>query len=196
MKQRSRSTKPARRGTEGPARAAGVAIVVSRYNESITSRLRDGAVRAFTERGGSTADLAIFDAPGSFDLTAICDAAASSGRFAGIVALGCIIKGDTSHDQHIASAVVHGLTNITILTGVPIALGVLTVNTAQQARERAGVGGGGGKHGNKGAEAMNALLLTLAEIDRVRNHVAAARVTGHVLPDKGAPRSITHRGGR
>lgn len=187
--QSSRSTSAVRTATPPPPSPL-VAIVVSRYNDSITSRLLEGAVAAFQAHGGSPSSLSILNAPGAYDLTALCDAAAASGRYIGIVALGCIIKGDTSHDQHIASAVVHGLTNITILSGVPIALGVLTVNNTQQARERAG-----GKHGNKGAEAMNALLMTLSEIQRLDDDTLPTPSIAS-LPDKAASRRATRKAGR
>lgn len=125
---------------------------------------------AYMSRGGSPSDIVVIDAPGSFELPALCHAAAATGEFAGVVALGCIIKGQTSHDQHLASAVAHGLVNVSLQTGVPVSLGVLTVNNAQQARDRAG-----GKHGNKGAEAMNALLFTLDQLSRLKQPAPAMR---------------------
>lgn len=137
-----------------------VAIVCSRYNASITDPLRVGAVKAYVARGGKKADAEVVPAPGSFELVALSHAAALTGRYAGIVAIGCIIKGDTAHDQHLATAVANGLVQVGVLTGIPITFGVLTVNDAQQARERAG-----GSKGNKGEEAMTALLDTLAEMD-------------------------------
>jgi len=179
----------ARKNTPSATRSswtgAEIAIVVSRYNASITDRLLDGAVSAYQARGGSPADLMIIDAPGAFEIPSLCDAAAATGRFSGILALGCIIKGETSHDQHLASAVAHGLVNISLLTGVPASLGVLTVNSVQQARDRAG-----GKHGNKGEEAMNALLLTIQQIQRLQNAGGAgsddAEPNQVALPDKAA----------
>jgi 6,7-dimethyl-8-ribityllumazine synthase len=119
-------------------------------------------------------------------------AAARTGRFDGIVALGCIIKGETSHDQHIAQAVAHGLTNVTLLTDVPVAFGVLTTNNAKQARERAGLGKD--PSANKGHEAMTAVLDTITAA-RIIHHpeLAAEIAAGGGLaprPDKAA------RGGR
>ena len=132
-----------------------IAVVYSRYNHSITESLVLAAVETCAERTGYTP--AVFEAPGSYELTALCMAAARTGRFDGIVALGCIIKGETSHDQHIAQAVAHGLTNVTLLTDVPVAFGVLTTNNAKQARERAGLGKD--PSANKGHEAMTAVLV-------------------------------------
>lgn len=134
-----------------------VAIVVAQYNASVTNRLRDGALSAYAEAGGDASAVAVVEAPGSFELPALAGVLARSGRFAGVVALGCIIYGETSHGEHIAGAVARGLVDVTLQTGVPVTFGVLTVDTAGQAHARAG-----GQQGNKGVEAMQALLETLA----------------------------------
>jgi 6,7-dimethyl-8-ribityllumazine synthase len=148
--------------------------VVSVYNGTITDELRRGAERAYVQRmGGKGAGAAggaeVIPAAGAFELLVLCREAAVCGRFAGVVALGCIIKGETSHDQHLASAVTSGLAQLTIATGVPIGLGVLTVNTIRQARDRAAwVGASRSSKGNKGEEAMHALLDTLIQVSRLR----------------------------
>jgi 6,7-dimethyl-8-ribityllumazine synthase len=140
-----------------------VAIVVSRYNWTITGKLLEGAQASFSAATGAALDPSnIFYAPGAFELVAIANAAAESRAFDGVVTLGCIIKGETSHDEVLGHAVTQGLANIALVIGVPVTLGVLTVNTPKQAKARAG-----GKHGNKGAEAMDALLATMAEIQRI-----------------------------
>lgn len=169
-----------------------VAIVVSRYNATVTDRLKQGALEEYASRAGGSATATVLHAPGAFEIPAIVLAAATSGRFAGVVALGCIIKGETSHDVHLAQAVIRGLMDIVLRTGVPVGLGVLTVDTPAQARARAG-----GQSGNKGAEAMAAVLDTISEI----NSVGARRSDGRasemavprgpqrwtrVLPDKAA----------
>ena len=146
-------------GPAGSRSLPAVAIVVSSYNASITDVLLAGAQEAYVRRGGDAGMLEVVRAPGAFELTALSHAAASTGRFAGVCALGCIIRGETSHDRYIAEAVAQGLTSVTILTGRPVAFGVLTVDTPAQARARAG-----GAKGNKGAEAMDALLDTLDAI--------------------------------
>jgi 6,7-dimethyl-8-ribityllumazine synthase len=169
---------PIRRHTAARFKPPIVAVVVSRYNASITDRLRDGAVSEYASRvGGSPPE--IIAAPGSFELPALALAAARSGKFAGVVAIGCLIKGETSHDRHIAQAVAHGLVSVTLATGVPVAFGVLTVDTPEQAHARAG-----GDKGNKGQEAMAAVLDTIAEIERLSGKAATARV--RPLPDKAA----------
>lgn len=143
-----------------------VAVVVSRYNWSVTGALLDGSKERFQAATGVPLPEAnIFYAPGAFELVSIAFAAAESRSFDGVVTLGCIIKGETNHDEVLGHAVTQGLANISLVTGVPVTLGVLTVNTNKQAKARAG--GGGGKHGNKGAEAMDALLATMVEIQKI-----------------------------
>jgi 6,7-dimethyl-8-ribityllumazine synthase len=137
-----------------------VCVVASRYNATVTDRLLEGAARAFAERfeGVTGAELEVVRAPGAYELPTLCLAAARAG-FDAVVALGCIIKGETIHDRVIADAVAQGLVNVSIVTGVPVSLGVLTVNTPEQAMARAG-----GSEGNKGEEAMHAALDTLASV--------------------------------
>jgi len=128
-----------------------ICVIVSRYNESITAALLAGAIKAHRDRYGS--DPTVADAPGAFELTVLAATAATSREFDAIVCLGCVIRGDTDHDRYICDAVSRGLTEIAIGTGVPVAFGVLTVDNVKQAKERAG-----GKHGNKGEEAMVAAI--------------------------------------
>lgn len=165
-----------------------VAVVVSRYNGSVTEALEQGATdeaSAAMGAGETGGGVSVYRVPGAFEVPAACLAAARSGRFDGIVALGCIIKGQTKHDEYLAHAVTSGLVRITIETGVPIGLGVLTVETAKQAHARAG-----GKHGNKGAEAMRSLLETLREIERIRSGAAA----GEDVADRAAAPDKARRG--
>lgn len=133
-----------------------IGLVVSRYHDAVTDALRAGAMEVFMRAGGVAGDLRVVEAPGAFELTAVCRALADRPDIDGVVALGCIIRGETSHDQHLAGAIANGLTDITVRTGVPIAFGVLTCHTHHQARERAG-----GEHGNKGEEAMAAVIGTI-----------------------------------
>lgn len=156
-----------------------IAIVVSRYNESITTPLLAGALDVLATSGQAT--VCVFQCPGAFELPVLCMHAASSGRFDGIVALGCVVKGETTHDLHIASAVSHGLTHSMLMYGVPVAFGVLTVDTQAQAKARAG-----GRLGNKGAEAMSALFETLDALAAIENGEESyfAPEEGEVRPDK------------
>lgn len=168
-----------------------VAVVTSRYNATITDALRDGAIEAYVRAGGKYEDLALIPAPGAFELPALALAAAKTGRFAGVVAIGCLIKGETSHDRYIADAVAQGLVQVTIATGVPAAFGVLTVDTVQQAKDRAG-----GSQGNKGQEAMTAVLDTIAAMATLRapragvapGRLAKSEPMSADRPDKARPR--------
>lgn len=139
--------------------------MVSRYNRWITDRLEEGARQEHARLAGGAGALAILEAPGSFELPVIALAAARSGRFDAVVCLGCIIKGETTHDRHIAAAVAQGIAQVSIETGIPVAFGVLTVESAEQAEARAG-----GAMGNKGAEAMAAALATAHVIASLRCH--------------------------
>lgn len=166
--------KPRRRGTNPR-----ILIAVSRYNASITDRLLEGAVEAYTDHVRTGDSLEIVGVPGAFELTAAARAAAVSGRFDAVLALGCVIRGQTAHDQYIAHAIAQGLTAITVSTGIPIAFGVLTVNNAAQARARAG-----GPKGNKGREAMLALLDTVDLVRVIERGEESPEPTARTLPDK------------
>lgn len=140
-----------------------VAVIVARYNARVTDRLRDGAAEAFRALGGAGADLEIIAAPGSFELATLAGGAAKSGRFDALVALGCLIKGETSHDRVIADAVASTLAMISAQTPIAIGFGLLTVDNQEQAEARAG-----GALGNKGAEAMQAAIATAAALRDLR----------------------------
>jgi 6,7-dimethyl-8-ribityllumazine synthase len=159
MRKRKAPARSPARGRSSPS----IAIVVSRYNATITDKLLAGAESAFIEHAPTTPAPRVIDAPGAFELPTLALAAAASGLFDGVLALGCIIRGETSHDQHLAGAVAHGLVGVALRTGVPVSLGVLTVNNPRQARDRAG-----GKHGNKGHESMIALLQTIQSVRALR----------------------------
>ncbi len=161
-----------------------VAIIVSRYNASITSRLLDAAVVEYLHRGGKGDDLAVIESPGAFELPAIASAALQTGMYAGVLCLGCVIRGQTSHNEHINAAVSQGLASLGVATGLPVAFGVLTCETSKQAQARAG-----GDKGNKGRESMAALLEAI-DACRAIDEAADAETPGfkHTvsieLPDK------------
>lgn len=164
------------------SRVPAIAVVVSRYNASITDRLLEGAVTEYIRRAGHSTALTIVHAPGAFELPALARAAAFSGKFAAVVCLGCVVKGDTRHDEYLCNAVAAGLIQITVTSGVPCAFGVLTVNTPEQAEERAG-----GSKGNKGQEAMAAALDTIESLAALGGPVPIIRL-GDTKPDKVAGR--------
>ena len=143
--------------------AGRVAILVSRYNELITSRLLEGALGCCHEAGISRDDIDVVHVPGAFELPVVAAAAAGSGRYACIVALGAVIRGDTPHFEYVAGEAARGLGDVAVRTGVPVGFGVLTVDTMQQAVDRAG-----GVAGNKGHEAAAAALGAADVIAQMR----------------------------
>lgn len=151
--------------TDAPPR---VAVVVSLYNGWVTDRLRDGALEALTRLTGATGSSEVFEAPGAFELPVLAMNAIRTGRFDAAVCIGCIIKGETSHDRVIGDAVAGAIQQIACETGVPVGLAVLTVDTPEQAEARAG-----GALGNKGAEAMEAALSCLRTIRGMSQHPVA-----------------------
>src|SRR3954467_2123163 len=135
---------------QGSGRAAGFrfAVVVSKYNDFVTDRLQTGALAALPAAGGAPSERTLVGGPGAFEIPLAALHAAESARFDAIVCLGCLIKGETAHFEYISSAVSHGLTEAAAATGVPMAFGVLTTNSIEEALARAGEGSG-----NKGHEA-------------------------------------------
>ncbi|HZT77026.1 MAG TPA: 6,7-dimethyl-8-ribityllumazine synthase [Vicinamibacterales bacterium] len=129
------------------------ALVVSKYNDFVTDRLQAGATAALREAGVADGDITIVRVPGAFEIPIAAQHAAETGRFQAIVCLGCVIRGETPHFEYICSAVAHGLTAGAAATGVPMAFGVLTTNSVEEALARAGAG-----PDNKGREAALAAL--------------------------------------
>jgi 6,7-dimethyl-8-ribityllumazine synthase len=145
-------------------RAVGrVAILVSRYNELITSRLLEGALACCAEAGIARADVDVVWVPGAFELPVAAAAAAGTKRYACLVALGAVIRGDTPHFEYVAGEAARGLNAVAVQHGLPVGFGVLTVDTMQQAVDRAG-----GSAGNKGHEAAAAALQAADVIAQVR----------------------------
>ena len=135
-----------------PAKAR-FAVVVSRFNEFVTSKLLDGAMDAFARHGVGEASLEVVWSPGSFEIPVLAQRLAGSGKYAAVVCLGAVIRGGTEHHQYIASEVAKGVASAGMSTGVPCIFGVLTCDTVEQAIERAGT-----KAGNKGADAAAAAI--------------------------------------
>ena len=135
-----------------PAKAR-FAVIVSRFNEFVTSRLLGGALDVFTRHGVAEDDVEVAWTPGSFEIPLVCQKLAASGRYAAVVCLGAVIRGGTDHHRYIAAEVSKGIAAAGMATGVPCIFGVLTCDTVEQAIERAGT-----KAGNKGADAALAAL--------------------------------------
>jgi 6,7-dimethyl-8-ribityllumazine synthase len=134
-------------------RGGRIAIVVSRFNESVTNRLLEGALATLKEKGVPEHDVDTVQVPGAFEIPLVAERMASSGRYVAVICLGAVIRGETSHDQYICRAVSHGIGQAALQTGVPILFGILTCDTLEQAIQRAG-----GSVGNKGSEAALAAL--------------------------------------
>jgi 6,7-dimethyl-8-ribityllumazine synthase len=135
------------------------ALVVSKYNDFVTDRLQAGALDALREAGVAEGDIMVVRVPGAFEIPIAAQHAAETGRFDAIVCLGCVIRGETPHFEYICSAVAHGLTAAAAATGVPMAFGVLTTNSVEEALARAGSG-----PDNKGREAALAALEMAAVV--------------------------------
>jgi 6,7-dimethyl-8-ribityllumazine synthase len=140
-----------------------IAIIASRYHEAIIDRMLRGAIEAFAARGGAGADIVELPAPGAFELPVLAGEATRSGAFDAVVVLGCVVKGETRHDEVIADAVASALASLSAASGVPVGLGLLTVDTVAQAEARAG-----GDSGNKGQEAMDAALDAALAVRAIR----------------------------
>lgn len=135
------------------APAGRIAIVVARYNESITGKLLSGATATLVENGVADDDIDVAWVPGAFELPLVADRLAKSGRYLAVLCLGAVIRGETTHDQHINRAVSTSIARSAIETGVPVLFGVLTCENLEQAIHRSG-----GNVGNKGSECALAAL--------------------------------------
>ncbi|MDO8359558.1 MAG: 6,7-dimethyl-8-ribityllumazine synthase [Devosia sp.] len=133
-----------------------IAIVVSRFNEDVTSGLLKGAIAYLAEHGVDLPDHLIFQAPGAFEIPLIAQTLARSGQFDGVVCLGCIIKGDTAHFEYISLAASSGLMAASLATGIPLTFGILTTYNDEQATVRSR----DNAH-NKGREAAAACIDAL-----------------------------------
>jgi 6,7-dimethyl-8-ribityllumazine synthase len=140
---------------EGSFLAAGLrfALVASRFNDFIVEKLVQGAIDGLLRHGCAEADIVLVRTPGAFDLPVAARRLAASGRYDAIVAVGCVIRGATAHFEYVAGEAARGLAAVGRETGVPVAFGVLTTDTLEQAIERAGT-----KAGNKGFDAAMAAI--------------------------------------
>ena len=148
--------------TEGRLIAKGMkfCIAVSRFNDFISSRLLDGALDALTRSGAEENDIQIYRVPGAFELPLVAKKLAGSKRFEAIICLGAVIRGATPHFEYVSAEVSKGIANASLELGVPIAFGVLTTDTIEQAIERAGT-----KAGNKGWDAS---MTAIEMVDLLR----------------------------
>jgi 6,7-dimethyl-8-ribityllumazine synthase len=130
-----------------------VAIVVSRFNQSITQKLLDGALSTLRQRGVGESQVDVAWVPGAFEIPIVAARLASSSQYQAVLCLGAVIRGETTHDQHINRAVSLGLMKSGMHSGVPVLFGILTCDTLEQAIHRSG-----GNVGNKGTDCAEAAL--------------------------------------
>ncbi len=151
---------------QNAAKGARFAIVAARYHDDIVSRLVEGARDALLRHGAHASDIYVVRVPGSLELPLACQHLAQSRAFAGMVALGVVVRGDTTHFEHVSSESIRGCVQVSLATGVPIGVGVLTTENIEQAIERAGRDAG-----NKGFEAA----LSVIEMVNVIRGVSALK---------------------
>ena len=146
------------------AREAKFAICVARYNEHITKRLLDGAVETLTQAGVADEAIDVYWVPGAFELPVTAAHVIDLKRHAAIICLGAVIRGETTHDQHINTAISNQFAALGVRSGIPVLFGVLTCDTLEQAVHRAG-----GNVGNKGSECADAALRMANLVERIEN---------------------------
>jgi 6,7-dimethyl-8-ribityllumazine synthase len=130
-----------------------VAIINARFNQFITARMVEGAKDTYARHGGNPEDLDLILVPGAFEIPFALDKALASGKYDAVCCLGAVIRGATPHFDYVSAEATKGVANATMKHGKPVTYGVLTVNSIEQAIERAGT-----KAGNKGGEAMAGLI--------------------------------------
>lgn len=135
------------------AKDAKIAVVVSRFNEFITKHLLDAAINTWSRLGGDADGLTVVWVPGSFELPVTAKKLAEGGKFQAVICLGCVIRGETDHYDHVVEQTAKGIREVGTQTGVPCIFGVITSDTLEQAIHRAGA-----KLGNQGGKAMLAAI--------------------------------------
>jgi 6,7-dimethyl-8-ribityllumazine synthase len=156
------------RTIEGQLAAGGLTfgIVVSRFNSLVTGRLLEGALDCLRRLGADEQKITVVHCPGSFEIPQVAQAMARSGKYDALLCLGCVIRGETPHFDYIASEVTKGIAQVAMGLAIPVAFGVLTTDTLEQALERAGA-----KAGNKGWDAA----LTAVELAHVMKNIPGAK---------------------
>ena len=149
---------------EGDLSAAGLkfGIIVGRFNSFIGERLLEGALDALVRHGADDAKIDVARVPGSFEIPLVAKKMAESGKYDAVICLGAVIRGSTPHFDYVAAEVSKGIAHVTLDTGVPVAFGVLTTDTIEQAIERAGT-----KAGNKGFDAAVTAIETANVLRRI-----------------------------
>ncbi len=141
-----------------------IALVASRFNDMIVDQLIEGAKDILIRHGVSESDIELIRVPGAFEIPLAAKVAAKTNRYDGIIALGAVIRGATSHYDVVASSSANGLMSASMESNVPMTLGILTTDTLEQAIERAGT-----KAGNKGADAALSLLELISVVSKLND---------------------------
>jgi len=139
-----------------------IAIIVAQFNPEVTHNLQAGVESVLIARGYTKNDFDMMPVAGAFELPIVAKHAAESGRYAGVIALGCVIQGKTQHFDFVAGEAASGIQRVALDTGIPVALGVLTTHDQDQALARAG-----GRLGNKGEDVTHALLDAISVIQQL-----------------------------
>ncbi|HHZ20226.1 MAG TPA: 6,7-dimethyl-8-ribityllumazine synthase [Firmicutes bacterium] len=142
------------------------ALVVSRFNEFITGKLLEGALDGLVRHGVQSSDIDVVWTPGAFELPLVAQKLAQSHKYNGVICLGAVIRGATSHFDYVAGEVAKGIAQVSLQSGLPVVFGVLTTDTIEQAIERAGT-----KAGNKGFEAATTALEMANLFESINNMV-------------------------
>lgn len=144
------------------------AVVVPRFNSMVTEALLSGCLEGFARHGVGADRIVAARVPGSFEVPAVARRLAESGRYRAVVCLGCVIRGETGHYDHVAAQAASGAMQAGLATGTPVIFGVLTTDTVEQALNRAGL-----KSGNKGFEAAQAAIEMANLLDRIDEHLGS-----------------------
>ncbi|MGL4721937.1 MAG: 6,7-dimethyl-8-ribityllumazine synthase [Desulfovibrionaceae bacterium] len=139
-----------------------IAIVASRFNDFIVNKLIEGARDTLIRHGIAESSLTLYKVPGAFEIPLLCQKIASKKSVSGIIALGAVIRGSTPHFDYVCSEVTKGISTISLSHSIPIAFGILTTNTIEQAIERAGT-----KAGNKGVDAALSIIEMCTLLDSI-----------------------------
>jgi 6,7-dimethyl-8-ribityllumazine synthase len=142
-----------------------IAVAVSMFNENVTRRLLQGALGALRKCGVAEESVDVAWAPGAYDLPVIAQTLARTGRYDAIVCLGCVIRGETTHDRYVAYGATTGLIQVSLESSLPVTFGVLTTQTLEQADARSG-----GAHGSKGEDAAFAAVEMARVLRQIRDH--------------------------
>ena len=141
-----------------------VALIAARFNGDIVDAMVVGAQSAWLRQGGDPGSLLLVRVPGAFELPLVAGKLAASGRYDAVIALGCVIRGDTAHFDFVAGEAARGIQDVALKTGVPVIFGVLTTNTEEQAQQR--IGGSHGHYGERAAEAAAEMMALMMRIRR------------------------------